>query len=105
MALRKEWEKVVLLPLRKSAPDSPDDPLPEDTHYRDTGCDLFPSCLRCPFPQCRYDRPSGNPARALRDRMILDDWNAGRPVPEIMARFGLSRRSIYRILDAQKSGQ
>jgi hypothetical protein len=24
--------------------------------YRDTGCNLAPSCLRCPFEVCQYDR-------------------------------------------------
>ncbi len=31
--------------------------LPEYANYRDTGCDLAPSCLSCPFVRCRYDKP------------------------------------------------
>ncbi len=30
--------------------------LPEYANYKDTGCDLAPSCLRCPFARCRYDK-------------------------------------------------
>lgn len=30
--------------------------LPEHATYRDTGCDLAPSCLSCPFVHCRYDK-------------------------------------------------
>jgi hypothetical protein len=29
--------------------------LPEGRKWRDTGCDLAPSCLACPFSECRYD--------------------------------------------------
>ena len=31
------------------------DTLPEHTDYRDTGCDLSRSCLRCPLARCKYD--------------------------------------------------
>ena len=30
--------------------------LPEFANYRDTGCELAPSCLRCPFARCQYDK-------------------------------------------------
>ena len=23
--------------------------------YKDTGCELFSACLRCPLPRCKYD--------------------------------------------------
>ena len=53
--------------------------LPEHTQYRDTGCDLHPSCLTCPLVRCRYDEPGG--ARRLlsdeRDRTILQAAAAG----------------------------
>ncbi len=70
-------------------------------YYRDTGCSLYPSCLKCPLPECRYDTPSlsermlergGRNAeiRALRadgcDSLTLERW------------FGVSRRTIYRII-------
>ena len=29
--------------------------------YRDTGCNLAPSCLRCPFEVCQYDRNQEEP--------------------------------------------
>ena len=32
---------------------------PEETHYRDTGCELAPSCLQCPMERCVYDEPEG----------------------------------------------
>ena len=30
---------------------------PEYYHYEDTGCEVSPSCLTCPLPQCKYDDP------------------------------------------------
>ena len=35
------------------------DALPEYVDYRDTGCELAPSCLNCPFIRCRYDYSDG----------------------------------------------
>ena len=29
--------------------------LPEYANYKDEGCELAPSCLRCPFARCKYD--------------------------------------------------
>ncbi len=77
------------------------DALPERVEYRDRGCDIFPSCLSCPLPRCRYDEPGG--VRALlnreRDREIrrlrLDHE---LPVDEIALRFRVSRRTVFRAL-------
>ena len=30
--------------------------LPEHASYKDTGCDLAPSCLSCPLARCRFDK-------------------------------------------------
>ena len=38
---------------RKGVPTM--DMLPEHFPYRDDGCDVSPSCLRCPLPRCKYD--------------------------------------------------
>ena len=76
------------------------DCLPENVNYRDTGCDLHPSCLSCPLPRCRYDRRSG--VRGLRnefrDARIRRLYRQGKSVRLIMAELGLSRRTVYRIL-------
>jgi len=44
------------------------DALPENTDYADTSCDLYPSCLQCPLPHCRYDE-AGGAAAMLRTGM------------------------------------
>ncbi len=77
------------------------DALPEHIEYRDDGCDLFPSCLSCPLPRCRYDVPGGvrallNQERDHQIRVLRDD--AGLSVDEIAERFQVSRRTVFRAL-------
>ncbi len=81
------------------------DALPENTRYRDNGCDLYPSCLRCPLPRCRYEEPGGAPAmlRTGRDETIVRlSREQDLSVDELAARFGLSRRTIFRVLRAAR---
>lgn len=77
------------------------DALPEHTDYADSGCDLYPSCLRCPLPRCRYDDPGGAAAmlRTGRDASILRlAQQDGVDVDQLAVMFGLSRRTIFRVL-------
>jgi transposase-like protein len=80
------------------------DALPEHTHYVDTGCDLHPSCLTCPLERCRYDEPGG--ARRIlsknRDEAIVGMQRQGRPISAIAGRFGISRRTVFRVLARSK---
>ncbi len=83
------------------------DPPPEQVEYRDDGCDIFPSCLSCPLPRCRYDVPGGlrtliNRERDQQIRSLRDD--AGLTVDEIAERFQLSRRTVFRALSATAAG-
>lgn len=77
------------------------DALPEHTNYADSGCDLYPSCLHCPLPRCRYEEPGGASAimrgsrNAAIERLALRD---GASVDELAAMFGLSRRTVFRVL-------
>lgn len=71
------------------------DGLPENTRYRDDGCNLSPSCLRCPLPQCKYDPPPidrGEVVRTMR--------KAGHTIPAIGLSLGVSSRTVFRILNA-----
>jgi hypothetical protein len=77
------------------------DVVPERYPYRDEGCEVSPSCLRCPLPQCKYDDPGWfyRQKREERDREVLAALReAGLSVPEVAARFALSQRTIFRIL-------
>jgi AraC-like DNA-binding protein len=77
-----------------------EDALPEHMHYRDDGCEVSPSCLRCPLPRCRYDEPGG--IRSLlaesRDREIVRLRMEGWKVEDLADHFQVSRRSVFRIL-------
>jgi len=89
------------LPMRGAdQPRVRSDALPEFTRYRDNGCDVSPSCLTCPLPRCRYEEPGG--LRALlnktRDGQIVAQRATGVPVAELAMRFGVSRRTVFRVL-------
>jgi len=73
---------------------------PEQCHYRDEGCELHPSCLDCPLPSCRHDQPGGAQRRIkrLRDSEVRRLRRRGHSVQELAQRFGVSRRTIHRIM-------
>jgi hypothetical protein len=79
------------------------DALPEYTDYQDSGCSLYPSCLSCPLPRCRFDTPGGA-ASMLRDgrdaRILRLAGRDGMTVDRLAEMFGLSRRTIFRVLRA-----
>lgn len=84
------------------------DALPENTDYADNGCDLYPSCLQCPLPRCRYEEAGGAAAmlRTGRDATILrlaSEKDLG--VDGLAEMFGLSRRTIFRVLRAHRHGR
>ena len=77
------------------------DVLPARYPYRDDGCEVSASCLRCPLPQCKYDDPvwfhrQRRDARDMELAVALRE--GGLSVPEASARFSLSQRTIFRIL-------
>ncbi len=75
--------------------------LPDEVHYQDEGCDLYPACLRCPLPCCRYDEPGRlqRDARLGRDREVLRLVRENGHSPnELAASYGVSVRTVYRIL-------
>lgn len=77
--------------------------LPDYADYRDTGCDVSPSCLRCPLPRCKFDVPP--PPRpdptAARDREIRARRRQGATARALARDYGLTRRTIFRILREQ----
>jgi len=86
-----------IVPLKRIREDA----LPENLDYVDEGCELARRCLTCPLPRCKHDEPGG--ARRLlmeaRDRQIIALRQTGRLTISALARkFGLSRRSVFRIL-------
>jgi hypothetical protein len=80
-----------------------EDALPDRMPFPDTGCELAPSCLHCPLPRCKHDEPGG--ARKLtmsaRDReIVLLRTKYRAPIRMLAKTYGLSRRSVFRILAA-----
>ncbi len=76
------------------------DALPEYLEYRDGGCDLAPSCLRCPLVRCRYDEPGGARKflQASRDEAVCYRRREGVGIDALAAEFSISRRSVFRVL-------
>ena len=77
------------------------DAVPERYPYHDDGCEVSPSCLQCPLPQCKYDDPSWFQRQKQKERdrgVVADLREGGLSVPEVAARFELSQRTVFRIL-------
>jgi len=77
------------------------DALPENYPYRDEGCDWFASCLKCPLERCRFDEPGWvqEEARQRRDMEVMRVRESeGKSVPELAQIFGISTRTVHRIL-------
>jgi hypothetical protein len=91
-------------PIRAPKPRRRHDSLPEFTRYKDDGCDISESCFNCPLPRCRYEEPGG--LRALlnesRDREIVQLRLEGMGVDELAGRFGVSRRTVFRIIGSKE---
>lgn len=77
------------------------DGLPEQMSYHDTGCEVSPSCLRCPLPQCKFDDPVWYQRyrRTGRDQQVLNAFeHGGLTVFDLARRFEVSTRTIHRAL-------
>ena len=74
------------------------DTLPENTRYRDDGCDAALTCLECPLSLCKYDDPGWlqRENRRTRDDEIFRLRSQQIPVAEISKRFGISTRTVQR---------
>ena len=76
------------------------DTLPENTRYKDDGCDASLTCLECPLPLCKYDDPGWlqRENRRTRDDEIFRLRSQQVVVTEISKRFGISTRTVHRIV-------
>ncbi len=76
------------------------DTLPENTRYKDDGCDVSATCLECPLALCKYDDPGWlqRESRRTRDDEIFRLRQERVPVAEISERFGISTRTVHRIV-------
>jgi len=81
----------------RSSPPSPY----EFVNWRDTGCELHPSCLNCPEETCIYDEPRGMQvrrklARTLQALSLVR--SEGLTVEEVAQVMQCSPRTIQRYL-------
>ena len=76
------------------------DALPEEATYTDDGCEVSLTCQTCPLERCRYEEPKGLLTIRMRERnsQIIALRDEGASVDEIAERFGLTRRSVFRVL-------
>ncbi len=77
--------------------------LEENRDYQDEGCEIAPSCLKCPLPNCVHDEPRGKCRCRKRERnkeIALLHRKRGVKVGELACRFKISRRTVYRALAA-----
>ena len=76
------------------------DLLPEEFPYNDEGCELFPSCLDCPFPYCIREEPWGKAKflKRMRAGRMVELNQQGKTVKEIASAFGVSIRTVQRAL-------
>ena len=91
--------------MERKTPDLRLDILPESYGYRDNGCAVSRSCLRCPLPQCKYDDPNlkRREARDRRDVEILALRRRKRlTVKEVARRFGVSERTVFRAVQRER---
>lgn len=74
--------------------------LPENQTYIDTGCELAPSCLKCPMAMCKYDEPNRRRRRrnVMRDQEIVRLRSKGLRVTEIAKICKTSDRTVYRVI-------
>ena len=86
--------------MKEFTSDEPQDLPPEYCQYRDVGCELAPSCLNCPFPRCVYDEAGGvsKKRKRLRNEDVLTLHREGMTPQELTQLYGVSKRTIYRIL-------
>jgi hypothetical protein len=73
--------------------------LPEDRGYTDTGCNLYPHCLTCPFPDCLTHTPHGTLSfrHSLYVLAVQRLVRKGLSVPDISHQTGIAIRVVYRI--------
>ncbi len=75
-------------------------------YYRDTGCELAPSCLRCHLPVCQYDEPNrGYEAARERWRAIATMSKLeGITTAALAAKFDVTARTVHRARQAARDG-
>lgn len=78
------------------------DALPEGTQYEDTGCDLAPHCLECPFPTCLRGLERAVESHRRRGMVLFLRHQLGLNVEQIAAITKISSRQCHRFIRETK---
>ena len=70
------------------------DSLPEHARYKDEGCELSPSCLRCPLPRCQYDERPLDYALTSREIAVLYLIADGEADKKIAVMLGIATSTV-----------
>ena len=81
-----------------------------ETIYEDTGCELAPSCLNCPFPICIKYEGRANGIELQGYKRHLSDLQkveriSGIPTKEAARVLNVTVRTVFRILQRVKTYQ
>jgi hypothetical protein len=66
--------------------------------YRDTGCEVSPSCLDCPLPKCKYDNGTGR-RRLVSYEQISCMRREGMTMRGIAGELGISKEAVQYALE------
>jgi len=65
---------------------------------KDTGCNLYPSCLNCPLPECVEVISHNQIEKRTRDKEIKERFYKGENIEDLMKFFNVSKRTITRTI-------
>ena len=74
-------------------------------NWRDTGCQLHPSCLSCPLERCIEEVPRGKQRLRLDSRAgaMSELRRQGCTARQVAAAFGVSIRTVQRAMEKIKN--
>ena len=80
------------------------DLIPDYLNWKDSGCELFDSCLSCPRTKCIEEEPHGRQKRRMNARAnrMAALKGQGKSAKEIARLFEVSIRTVQRSLAAKK---
>jgi DNA-binding NarL/FixJ family response regulator len=82
------------------------DIISDDLNWKDTGCELYISCLNCPRERCIEDEPRGRQKMRLsrRSMNMIALKEKGKTAGEIARIFEVSIRTVQRAISLKNRG-
>jgi DNA-binding transcriptional ArsR family regulator len=76
------------------------DIIPDDVNWKDTGCEIYSSCLNCPLDKCMEEEPRGRQRLRMlaRSKRMAELRDQGKSICEIARGFQVSPRTVQRAL-------